>query len=138
MWDLTTPFGQRVERLLVEREVIWLVTSGADGTPHPSPVWFLREGATLLIYSRPEAPKLRHVQAQSRVALHFDTDPHGNEVTILYGTAAHDPAAPPSDQHGAYQAKYRAGIARIGMDPASFAQAYSAPMRVQIERVRGF
>lgn len=138
MIDNSTEFGQRVERYLAEREVIWLVTTGADGTPQPSPVWFVREDDTLLIYSKPGAPKLRNLSARPRVALHFDTDAQGSDVVVLLGSAALAPDAPPNNQHAAYQEKYRAGIARIGSNPERFAADYSAAIRVQLEKVRGF
>lgn len=138
MWDPSTPFGQRIEAKLSGAKIIWLITSDADGTPQPSPVWFLREGETLLIYSKPNAPKLRNIAASPRVALHFDSDPDGNEVIIFHGTAAVDTDAPPVDRPGPYLEKYRAGIADIDMTPESFAAAYSTPIRVRLEKVRGF
>jgi PPOX class probable F420-dependent enzyme len=138
MWDPSTPFGQRVEAKLNSAQIIWLVTSDGDGTPQPSPVWFLREGVTLLIYSKPNAPKLRNIGSHPRVALHFDTDASGNDVIILHGTAAVDTSVPPPDQPGPYLEKYRAGIADIEMSPEQFAAAYSTPIRVRIEKVRGF
>jgi len=137
MWDTSTPFGARVERRLAEEQVIWMVTSGADGAPQPSPVWFLREGDTLLIYSRPGTPKLRNIARHPRVALHFNTDPDGDDVIVFYGAAAVDTAAPSSAAHTAYQEKYRQGIANIGMTPESFAAAYDTAIRVRLERVRG-
>ena len=39
--DAGTPFGDRVRERLVDEQVIWLTTVGADGTPQPNPVWFL-------------------------------------------------------------------------------------------------
>jgi PPOX class probable F420-dependent enzyme len=137
MWDVSTPFGARVERRLAEELIIWLVTQGKDGTPQPSPVWFLREGDTLLIYSRPDTPKLRSIARAPRVALHFDSDGHGGDIIVFTGSAAADPEAPSSDALPAYQAKYGAGITGIGMTPESFAQAYSEAIRVTITSVRG-
>jgi len=138
MWDTTTTFGQRVEQRLAEELVIWLVTTDADGTPQPSPVWFLHESATLLIYSKHSAPKVRNIQARPVVALHFDSDPHGNDVVILHGTATLDPAAPRGDKHPAYVEKYRGGIDSLGQSPEAFAETYAAALRVTLTKVRGF
>jgi len=138
MWDTTTEFGQRVEQRLAEELVIWLVTTDADGTPQPSPVWFLHESATLLIYSKHSAPKVRNIQARPVVALHFDSDPHGNDVVILHGTATLDPAAPRGDKHPAYVEKYRGGIDSLGQSPEAFAETYAAALRVTLTKVRGF
>ncbi|HEU4325049.1 MAG TPA: TIGR03667 family PPOX class F420-dependent oxidoreductase [Roseiflexaceae bacterium] len=136
--DSSTPFGQRVQRKLAEAEIIWLVTVSDDGTPQPSPVWFLWENDTLLIYSKPDAPKLRNIAARPRIALHFDTDPHGDEVEVLIGRAALDPQAPLASDIPAYLDKYGHRIPQIGMDPVGFAQAYSAAFRVTVEKVRGY
>lgn len=134
----STEFGARVQRRLQEEIVIWLVTTSADGTPQPSPVWFLWEDGALLIYSQPDAPKIRNITERPRVALHFDGDGQGGDIIVLTGTAELDPQAPPVTQHPAYLAKYRDGIARIEMTPESFAQAYAAAFRVTVKRVRGF
>lgn len=138
MWDTTTEFGQRVERRLAEETVIWLVTTGTDGTPQPSPVWFIKEGDSLLIFSRPDAPKVRNVRARPRVALHFNTDAHGEDVVVFSGTAALDPDASPIHALEAYMAKYGAHIPGIGMTPEQMAATYSQAIRVRLEKVRGF
>ncbi len=45
----STPFGARVAQRLREEHLIWLTTVGADGTPQPNPVWFLWDGASVLV-----------------------------------------------------------------------------------------
>lgn len=138
MSDPTTPFETRVQLRLRDELIIWLTTVGADGTPQPSPVWFLWDGASVLIYSRPNTPKLRNVAQRPAVALSFNSTFHGDDVVIFTGQAQLDPQAPPSDQLAGYQAKYAAGIANLGMTPASFAASYSAALRVTIGRTRGY
>lgn len=140
--DTSTAFGARVLRRLRSEQIVWLTTTGADGTPQPSPVWFLwEEGATgdgsILVYSQPDAPKLRYIAANPRVALHLDGDGRGGDIVVLTGQARHDAAAPAATEVPAYLAKYGDGIARIGMDPAGFAAAYSAPIRLTPEKLRG-
>lgn len=138
MWDTSSEFGQRVERRLVEELVAWLVTTDRSGTPQPNPIWFLRDGDGLLIYSRPDAAKLRHIHERPRVALNFNTDAQGDDVVVLTGAAAVDPSAPPADQLPAYLAKYGPSLPGIGMTPTEFAAAYATAIRVTIEKVRGF
>jgi PPOX class probable F420-dependent enzyme len=138
MWDTTSAFGQRVERRLAEEAVIWLVTTAADGTPQPSPVWFIREGETLLIFSKPDAPKVRNIRARPRVALHFNTDAHGEDVIVFTGTAALDADAPAAHELPAYLAKYGPQIPSIGMTPEQMGQVYAQAIRVRLEKVRGF
>ena len=137
MLDTSTEFGQRVTHRLAEERIIWLATAGADDNPQPRPVWFLWDGDSFLIYSRPNTAKLKHIAARPKVALNFDGDGEGGDIVVFTGRAAVDPAAPPADQLPAYAEKYRAGFRRINMTPSEFAQDYSVAIRVWPEALRG-
>jgi PPOX class probable F420-dependent enzyme len=135
--DLNTEFGARVERRLREERVIWLTTVRSDLTPQPSLVWFLWEAGTLLIYSKPNTPKLRNIEQSPTVALNFDGDGRGGNVVVFTGTAIIDRQAPSLDQIPAYAEKYAPNIAGMKLTPASFGQVYSVPIRVTPTRLRG-
>ena len=135
--DTSSEFGARVARRLNDEPMGWLTTTAADGTPQPSPIWFLWDGETALIYSQPNTPKLRHIAANPRVSLNLDGDGRGGDIIILTGEARVDDAIQPANQHPEYLAKYANGIQRIGMTPESFAQAYSVPIRFTPARLRG-
>ena len=135
--DLNTEFGARVERRLREERVIWLTTVRPDLTPQPSLVWFLPDAGTLLIYSKPNTPKLRNIEQNPTVALNFDSDGRGGNVVVFTATAIIDRQAPSLDQIAAYVEKYAENIARMRLTPASFAQLYSVPIRVTPTRLRG-
>ena len=135
--DTTTEFGRRVMRRLEEEQVIWLTTVDASNTPQPRPVWFLWEGETILIYSQPGAAKVRHIQRNSRVALHFNGTERGGDIIVFVGTAWIAEGAPAGDENAAYLDKYRPGIERLGSTPYSFARDYSVPIRVEPVKVRG-
>ena len=135
--DTGSEFGARVVRRLQEETIGWLTTVGADGTPQPSPVWFLWDGETVLIYSQPNTPKLRHIAANPRVSLNLDGNGRGGDIVILTGEARVDDAAPSSAALPAYQAKYASGIRQLGMTAESFAQAYSVPIRLTPSKLRG-
>jgi PPOX class probable F420-dependent enzyme len=137
MIDTTTEFGQRVARRLAEERIAWLNTVDSNGIPQPRPVWFLWNGATFLIYSRPGTAKLRHIAERPQVALHLDGDGLGGDIVVFTGQAAIDLSAPPADQLPAYVAKYQAGFARIGMTAAEFAASYSVAVRVTPLKLRG-
>jgi PPOX class probable F420-dependent enzyme len=138
MIDETTDFGARAARRLRDEQVIWLTTVGGDGTPQPNPVWFLWYGASLLIFSRPNAAKLRHIAERPRVALSFNTDAGGEDVVVLTGEARIDPAPVSDAELAAYVEKYREGIASIEMTPESMLAAYSTVIRVTPTKARGF
>lgn len=137
MIDTTTEFGQRVARRLAEERIAWLTTVDSHGVPQPRPVWFLWDGATFLIYSRPATQKLRHIVERPQVSLNLDGDGLGGDIVVVTGRAVVDPIAPPADQVPAYVAKYQPGFDRIRMTPADFARSYSVALRVAPFKLRG-
>jgi PPOX class probable F420-dependent enzyme len=138
MIDLSSELGIRVARRLESELIIWLTTVRLDGTPQPSPVWFLWADQTILIYSQQNKQKLRNIAQSPKVALNFNTDPQGGDVAVITGTARVDPQAPPSDQLRAYVEKYRQEIVDLGATPESFAQSYAVAVRVTPTGLRGF
>ncbi len=136
--DTTTDFGKRVAGQVQGEEVVWLTTVGADGTPHPSAVWFLWTDDEFLVLSQPDKPKLRNIGRNPRVAVNFNTDSLGSHLTTFTGTARLDGVDPTSEEMAAYDAKYAASITRIGYTPEQFHAAYSVPLRVTPEKLRGF
>ena len=136
--DTSTKFGKRVEERLRNDDLLWLTTVARDGTPQPSLIWFYWDGETVLIYSQPNAPKLRNIAAHPRVSLNFQANDEGEDVVILNGEAVVDPSAPPSNLHDAYRRKYARGTVQIGMTPESLAAEFSAAIRVTPTKVRGF
>ena len=137
MLDTTTDFGARVARGLRDERIIWLTTVRADRTPQPSPVWFLWDGESFLIYSRPETPKLRNLERNPTVALNLDGDGRGGDIVVFTGRAEILTGAPPANEVVEYVDKYREYIARIEMTPDSFAQAYAVALRVTPTGLRG-
>jgi PPOX class probable F420-dependent enzyme len=134
--DTGTEFGERAIRRLDQELVAWLVTVNVRGTPQPVPVWFLWDADRILLYSRPDAPKLRNIEANPHVALHLDGDGEGGDIVVVTGTAQRSDD-PPADRVEAYARKYAAKIAAYGWTPASFAADYSVPVRVTLTRLRG-
>ena len=136
--DFSTDLGRRVQDQLRREQVIWLTTTAADGTPQPRLVWFLWERDSVLIYSQPGTAKLGHIARSPRVALHFNSDPAGHQMSVLLGTATVDGSAVLARDNAAYLDKYREAIADLGSTPEQFSDAYAVPIRVRLERLRGF
>ena len=138
LFDINTEFGARVARRLEEERVIWLTTVRDDSTPQPTPVWFIWDGESFLIYSQPQAFKVRNIARNPRVAINFNSDEHGGDVIVFRGNASLDRSASPADEVPGYLEKYRTGIEGLGSSPSEFASEYSVPIRVHPTRVRGF
>lgn len=137
MIDRKTEYGARVEYLFRTEPIIWLVTVRKDGMPQPSPVWFLWEGESFLIYSRPATQKLRNIAHNPRVALHLDGDGLGGNIVVVSGEAELPADQPQADQVPAFLEKYDWGIKRIRRTPQDFAEDYSVPIRVRAISLRG-
>lgn len=119
--------------------MVWLTTVGRDGSPQPNPVWFVWEGGgELVVYTVPRAHRLEHIAERPRVAVHLNSDRDGMDVVVFRGVAEVARDLPPADRNDAYLAKYRAAMQRISGDVERFAATYSVPLRVRLERLRGF
>jgi PPOX class probable F420-dependent enzyme len=136
--DQSTEKGSKVTRWLQEDIVAWLVTVSPDGTPVPTPVWFWWDGETVLVYSQPGKPKLRHIAANRRVAIALPLDEVGDLRAVVTGNAELDESAPAAFENPEYIAKYRDEIARLGSNPEQFSGAYSVPIRIRPTRLRAW
>ncbi len=137
--DTGTDFGRRAERRLLDEYLVWLTTVRADGLPQPSPVWFLWDGETVLIYSEPDKQKLRNIERNAKVSLHFDGDGRGGNVVIITGEARVARELPPAHEVEAFAEKYDSGgfFKRTGTNAAGFASRYSVPIQVRPTGLRG-
>jgi len=136
--DFSTKFGRRVRGRLQSEHVLWLTTVDAGGTPQPRPVWFHWDGKTLLIYSKPNTGKVRHIARNPRVALHFNTDAAGNDFAVFLGQARIPARKVPRARLEAYLRKYKRAIPEIGMTRDEFTAAYSVPILVRPAQMRGW
>lgn len=139
--DLTTKLGKLAEQWLRTERLIWLVTVRGDGQPQPSLVWFVWDGNDeLLIYSMPDAAKVRNIKASPKVALHFNSSADGEQVVIFWGEARLSPQDPRADQNPDYRRKYEesGAIAAIGYTVEQLGSAYSLPIRIKLSHLRSY
>jgi PPOX class probable F420-dependent enzyme len=136
--DFGTDFGKRALQRLETEQVVWLTTVTANGTPLPSPVWFLWQDDAVLIYSQPRAPKVRAIRQNSAVALNFNTAYHGDNMVVFRGVAEVVEPSPPANSNAAYIVKYEEGLKSFGATPEEFAADYAQLIRVELTRLRGY
>ena len=139
MIDLTSNFGRVVKQYLESEYVIWLTTVNSKLTPQPRPVWFIWEDDSFLIFSQPNAQKVKHILKNPRVALHFNTDETGDKQVIVFtGEALIDTNGLSAHEVPAYFEKYEEGIAALEMTPEEFSREYSTPIKIRPTEVRGW
>ncbi|MFN8447310.1 MAG: pyridoxamine 5'-phosphate oxidase family protein [Anaerolineae bacterium] len=128
---------EKFHAIIDQSVFVWFTTVREDGTPQPAPVWYVRDGDSIILYSMPDAQKVRNVRANPKVALGWANEDAG-ETCIITGEAVVDPTIPPADQLLAYQQKYREDIPEIGYTPATHAQTWSLGLRVIPNHVHGY
>ena len=137
MIDFTSVFGVRAERRLIEDQVVWLTTVDIHGKPQPRPVWFLWDGESLLVYSRPNAHKVRHIETNPHVSLNFNSDQSGGDIVTLLGEARIAKTPINEDLIARYVEKYSQGMDDIGLSPVDFSNTYSVAIRIIPTSLRG-
>ena len=136
MLDMTTEWGQHADQRLRSNIIAWLTTVGANGRPYTSPVWFLWDGETILIFSQPDKQKIRNLRKNTQVSLALDDSKEGEDVVVVEGSAEllNDPnvsAIMPS-----FVEKYSVLIQNMGWTPESLAADFSQGIRVTPTKIR--
>lgn len=135
MFDTSTDAGQRAKGRLENESTAWLTTvRERDRMPQPVPVWFLWDGESFLVYSQPEARKVKNIRGNSRVAINLNSDAHGGDIVRAEGIAEIVEDAPPLTEVSAYIEKYRPSIPALGMSEDEVAEVYRAAIRIRPER----
>lgn len=140
MINLNTKFGRIAKQHLKSEYFVWLTTVDSTGTPQPRPVWFIWEKDSFLIFSQAKAHKLKHIEKNPQVSLHFNSaDKKGEKRLIVFtGTATIEKQPTPANKHRAYLKKYKEGIVRLGATPAQFSSEYSVAIRIAPSKLRGW
>lgn len=140
MLDFNTKFGRLASKHIKREYFIWLTTVDSNGTPQPKPVWFIWENDSFLIFSQAKAHKVKHIQKNPNVSLHFNTaDDKGEKRLIIFtGTAMIDSDSPPANRIRAYMRKYKSGIAGLNATADEFAAEYSVAIQIHPTNVRGW
>jgi hypothetical protein len=78
------------QRLLNSPLLARLAYSGADGGPRVVPVGYLWTGETFIVCTATNAPKVRYLARDPRVALTIDTETQPPNVLLVRGVASID------------------------------------------------
>lgn len=125
-----------IQARLDDELIVWMTTVSPAGQPQTSPVWFLVQGESIVVYSLRGTPRTRNIAANPRVSLNLNSNASGNEVVIIEGHAEIVEDARPAHEEPDYVAKYEAAIEDLGMTPEAFAADYPVRIHVRPTRLR--
>lgn len=132
--DMSDPQQAHTAERLRAEKILWLASVRPDGRPHLVPVWFLWEGETILLFSKPENQKVRNLRQNPAVSVSLDGTNHGDDVTVLEGIAAIIDGHEVTTTLPAYASKYAALLADVGKTAETMAKEYSQAIRITITR----
>lgn len=127
-----------IQSRLDEELVAWMTTVDPAGQPQTSPVWFLVQGESIVVYSLAQTPRTRNIVANPRVSLNLNSTREGGEVVVIEGLAEVIEGGPPADEDLDYVAKYETAMEDMNMTPRSFAADYPVRIHVQPTRLRAW
>jgi PPOX class probable F420-dependent enzyme len=130
---MAVEFTQEVSSRLTADHLGWLTTVAKSGQPVPRLVWFHFDGSDIVVYTLPNAAKVRHIANHPRVSLNLDSDGQGGGVIVIGGEAAVDATDVDCRDDGPYWEKYEADAANAGL--TEMIGDYSTRLRISIDKV---
>jgi PPOX class probable F420-dependent enzyme len=120
----------RIRRFLEQEPVVWLSTVRPDGTPHIVPIWFWWDGEALLVFSKPDAQKVRNLRTNPSVMLALGDAEEDFDVGLVRGRAELLSVRTVDVLPAAFLAKYAGRIAALHLTAVQFAATYSQVVRI--------
>jgi PPOX class probable F420-dependent enzyme len=119
---------RRVLPMLAEERVAWLSTVRPDGLPHLVPTWFWWDGEALLVYSKPDAVKVRNLEANPRLMVALGDPADDFSVGLIEAEARCDVGT--ASVPDAFFAKYAGELGAGRLDPGTFRALYTRAIRI--------
>ena len=120
----------RIRRFLEEEPVVWLSTVRPDGTPHIVPVWFWWDGEALLVFSKPDAQKVRNLKAGSTAMLGIGDADEDFDIGLFEGRAEILDVPTADLLPREHLEKYATQMAGIGLTAEEYIGTYSLVVRI--------
>lgn len=117
---------ERVRPMLATEPVVWLSTVSPDGLPHLVPTWFCWDGEALLVFSKPDAVKVRNLRANPRLMVALGRPEQDFSVGLIEAKATLGGATVPD----AFFAKYAGQLEEAGLDRTTFTATFTEAIRI--------
>lgn len=134
---MATPIPAEFEPLINDAYYAWFTSVRSDGMPQPTPVWFIREGDTFLVYAGKGTHKLNNIISNAKVALSFAVGDDAESFVVIMGEARIDNGTPAPVDNAPFLEKYRSGISDINMSLEEYNDVFNVPVRITPVHVRG-
>jgi PPOX class probable F420-dependent enzyme len=121
-----------VGRLHSDRSA-WLTTVARSGQPVPRLVWFFFDGTDVVVYTQPEAGKVRHITNNPLVSLNLDSDGGDRGVIVIGGPARVDATGIDMRKDEPYWEKYQPFAEEMGI--VDILDEYHMRLKISIEKV---
>ncbi len=129
--DGTNRSASRIRRFLEREPVVWLSTVRPDGGPHLVPIWFWWDGDSLLVFSKPNAQKVRNLRDRASVMLALGDAEDDFDVGMLEGRAELLDRPTRDVMPAAHVAKYASQLGALGLSAEAYAATYSQVIRIR-------
>ena len=136
--ETTSLAAARIRRFLEQEPVVWLSTVRPDGGPHLVPIWFWWDGEALLVFSKPNAQKVRNLRERPSVMLALGDAEDDFDVGMLEGTAELLDEPTSEVLPAGHLAKYARQLAAMGLTAEEYAATYSQVLRIVPSRALGW
>lgn len=124
---------EQIERHLISDQILWLTTVTPSGRPAPRPVWFVWDGAEITVYGLNGGAKSRHIAANDKVSVNFDSGPGGGDIVVISARARLVPDAPPPSRFPGLLDKYLPAVESMGRPVHWFDDNYGEAIRITPE-----
>jgi PPOX class probable F420-dependent enzyme len=124
---------------ILDHDVIGFLTAvDRGGQPQTAPVWFVRDVDDIVVYNKPDTPRLDSIAANPKIAFNLRGDRRAHGVVLIEGIATRETDLPPAKDFPGYLEKYAREIEGLGWTPESFSSDYSAGIRIVVTRTRAW
>lgn len=120
-----------IAQALEHQDVIWLSSTCPDGRPHVVPLWFIWDGGTFTVFSKPRAQKVHNVRSEPRVMVAVGEPGRDFDVELVEAIAELLPVQARQLRLDAFACKYGDRLADDGISWTRYAEVYAQPIRIR-------
>ena len=126
-----------VARRLDQDLILWITSVRADGQPQSAPVWYVREGDEIWIWSM-EGQRITNLGQNPKVSVHLNDDGRGDSIVTIEGEATIERSAGPGSAHAEFARRYQPMLDSYQHNWEWFDRGYPAPIRIRPTRIRAW